>query len=93
MTEPRCTTPCTVTIDPADGGSPTGRDFVVRAEGHVESPVRIELADPPPLVQVTLTPVPAADPKKPPRKPPKKRGSGDEGDLPDAPKTEFEVPK
>ena len=50
----QCATPCTVSIDPGDGGATTHRDFVVRAPGHVEKVVTIDLGAPPPAVIVEL---------------------------------------
>ena len=50
----KCRTPCTVAIDPGDGGSPTHRDFLVRAPGHVEQRVTVDLASPPPQIAVEL---------------------------------------
>jgi serine/threonine-protein kinase len=55
----RCTTPCRVSIDPSDGGSPTERKFIVRAAGHVDEPVTIVLASAPPTLEVELTPIAA----------------------------------
>jgi serine/threonine protein kinase len=51
-----CAAPCTVTIDPADGGSTIRRDFVVRKAGFVDHPITIDLADPPAAVEVALEP-------------------------------------
>jgi serine/threonine protein kinase len=53
---PRCSTPCKVEIDPADGGSAIDRHFVVRADGHVDAPVIVVLAHPDP-VEVELAPI------------------------------------
>jgi eukaryotic-like serine/threonine-protein kinase len=50
----QCSTPCTVSIDPADGGNPNHRDFIVRASGFVEQTVTIDLANAPPSVAVSL---------------------------------------
>jgi len=69
----QCSTPCTVSIDPADGGNPSHRDFIVRAPGYVERTVTVDLVDPPALLEVTLERVarkkvdaPATEPLPPP---------------------------
>jgi hypothetical protein len=53
----RCTTPCRLSIDPSDGGSPTERKFIVRADGHVDEPVTIVLGSAPPSLLVELEPL------------------------------------
>ncbi len=59
-----CSAPCTVTIDPADGGSTIRRDFVVRRAGFVDRQVTIDLAAPPASIEVALDPVePSSDPR------------------------------
>jgi len=55
-----CAAPCTVAIDPADGGSTVQRDFVVRKPGFVDHPITVDLADPPVALTVTLEPRAAA---------------------------------
>jgi eukaryotic-like serine/threonine-protein kinase len=56
----QCSTPCTVSIDPSDGGATTHRDFVVRAPGHRDRRVTLDLAAPAPVLAVTLEPRAAA---------------------------------
>jgi hypothetical protein len=77
-----CAAPCTVAIDPADGGSTVQRDFVVRKPGFVDHPLTIDLADPPVAMTITLEPIASAssdsassEPRRPPR--------GDKGDKSD----------
>jgi serine/threonine protein kinase len=55
-----CAAPCTVAIDPADGGSTVQRDFVVRKPGFVDHQITIDLADPPVALTIALEPVAAA---------------------------------
>ncbi len=50
-----CTTPCEYTIDPADGGSPSRRDFVVKLPGYDDSVVSVNLSEPPETLDVELT--------------------------------------
>jgi len=42
-----CTTPCDVTVNPADGGSPTRRVYVVRKAGYQEQAIEVRLDDKP----------------------------------------------
>jgi serine/threonine protein kinase len=52
-----CAAPCTVAIDPADGGSTVQRDFVVRQPGFADHPITIDLADPPVAMTITMDPI------------------------------------
>ncbi len=52
-----CTTPCDVTIDPLTAGA-RERAYVISRAGYRPTPVRIDLASPPPTVAVVLEPVP-----------------------------------
>ncbi len=47
-----CVAPCRLAIDPADGDSPTRRDYVVRLDGFRDQVIAIDLAAPPPLIAV-----------------------------------------
>ncbi|MBK9035159.1 MAG: serine/threonine protein kinase [Myxococcales bacterium] len=49
-----CSTPCLLEIDPADGGSTTRRDFVVRKDGFTDAPFSVDLGHPAPTVEVAL---------------------------------------
>ncbi len=40
----RCQTPCSLSIDVADGGSTTTRTFMIRAEGHTDQPVLVDVS-------------------------------------------------
>jgi serine/threonine-protein kinase len=51
-----CNTPCTVTIDPRDGGSPRRRDYVFRAPEHLDRSVTVSLTAPEPRYAVELEP-------------------------------------
>ncbi len=53
-----CTTPCVLTIDPADGGSTTRRDFVVRKDGLADAAFSVDLASPVPTIEVALAALP-----------------------------------
>ncbi len=53
--QPKCSTPCAVEIDLADGGSTTHRDFIVRADGHEDAAVTVDLGEDAPVVSVELT--------------------------------------
>jgi hypothetical protein len=57
-----CAAPCTVSIDPADGGSTIRRDFVVHKPGFADHALTIDLTDPPAAVEVALEPLAAAEP-------------------------------
>ena len=63
-----CDTPCVLDIDPADGGSTVRRDFVVRQDGFADAPFSIDLASPPPAVEIALEQIimPDPDPVPPP---------------------------
>ena len=53
-----CVTPCTMAIDPEDGGSKTRRIFVLRREGFKDETVRIDLARPPKDLDLALERLP-----------------------------------
>lgn len=53
----KCETPCDLTIDPGDGGSPTRRDFLLRADGFEDELITINLQSPRNLVSHTLVPL------------------------------------
>jgi hypothetical protein len=81
-----CAAPCTVAIDPADGGSTVQRDFVVRKPGFADHPITIDLADPPVAMTITLEPTETAsttssdEPRRTPR-----GGGSDRRDPPPTP--------
>ena len=54
-----CAAPCSVAIDPADGGSTIRRDFVVRKAGFADRLITIDLTDPPVALEVSLEPLTA----------------------------------
>ncbi|MBP6630555.1 MAG: protein kinase [Kofleriaceae bacterium] len=61
-----CTTPCTFEVDPASGGAPDRRQFVLRAKEHKDATVEVALAGErvsPPLV--ALAPLVDPDPAEP----------------------------
>ena len=61
-----CETPCSVTINPGDGGSTSKRTYVLRRDGYVDETVTIELDKPPKQLEVDLerVPTPEPEPKK-----------------------------
>ena len=59
-----CAAPCTLSIDPADGGSTIRRDFVVRKPGYADAPISVDLADPPSSIGVELEPLTAGTPRR-----------------------------
>ncbi|HUS65917.1 MAG TPA: serine/threonine-protein kinase [Kofleriaceae bacterium] len=69
-----CETPCSVTINPGDGGSTSKRTYVLRRDGYVDDTVTIELDKPPKQLEVDLkrVPKPEPEPKKKDPEPKKK---------------------
>jgi serine/threonine-protein kinase len=63
-----CRTPCDLTINPDDGGSPTRRDFAFEQSGYRSQRVSVTLAELPAngLIDVTLRPARAGQPADPP---------------------------
>jgi hypothetical protein len=59
-TTPLCTTPCTITIDPNDGGRTDKRVLTLHRDGFRDHAVTIDLASPPPSVRATLARASAA---------------------------------
>jgi hypothetical protein len=59
-----CRTPCSLDIDPSDGGPPDRRGFVVKRDGYLDGAVTIDLAGSKRAFHVTLEPV--ATPPTPP---------------------------
>jgi serine/threonine protein kinase len=51
---PLCSTPCSITLDPGDGGPRDRRMFVVRRAGYLDEPVAIDLDGPAQEVSVAL---------------------------------------
>jgi serine/threonine protein kinase len=51
---PLCTTPCTLEIDPADGGATDRREFVVRKNGYRDAAFAVDLLHPQPSVSIAL---------------------------------------
>jgi serine/threonine-protein kinase len=62
---PLCATPCTITIDPNDGGPLDLRTFTLHRDGYVDHAAEIDLAAP--LVELEVTLTRAAGRSRPPR--------------------------
>jgi hypothetical protein len=77
---PLCQTPCTHSIDPKDGGAPDLRRFVVRADGHVDAPIDVDLRGAQREFKVTLAerevPPPVDKPEDTAARPPTGPGPG-----------------
>jgi serine/threonine protein kinase len=63
-----CTTPCAITVDPADGGDPRRRTYTVRRAGFFDEPVVIDLDGPSQQVALMRArrrppPTPAVEPE------------------------------
>jgi len=77
-----CETPCSVTVNPADGGSTHSRSFVLRRDGYLDETVTVDLDKPPKQLEVDLKREPKPEPE------PKKKGFKEETvaiDLADPP--------
>jgi len=59
---PKCKTPCEIEIDTKDGGSPSRRDFILRADDHSDATVTINLRAPRKSVFTTLAATATKDP-------------------------------
>ena len=79
-----CRTPCTFEVDPADGGSPDHRTYLVRSEGYRDATIVVDLKGSQRAFQVTLEPrevdIPLDDPDKT-AKPDDKTAKPDDKDI------------
>ncbi|MCE9577833.1 MAG: protein kinase [Deltaproteobacteria bacterium] len=62
---PLCATPCTITVDPGDGGPLDLRSFTLHRDGYVDHVAEIDLAAP--LTELDVTLVRAGGRSRPPR--------------------------